>query len=107
MDAGLMETLYTRYVEAARAGRDFDAERFALAFAILGAQRNTKILGIFTRLWRRDGKGAYLRHMPRIAGYLTRNLAHPGLTDLAAWYRQWLPQIFEPERLANAAKEVS
>ncbi len=61
------------------------------AYAALGAQRNTKILGIFARLARRDGKPQYLRHIPRIWGYLARDLAHPGLAGLARWYDRHLP----------------
>ena len=45
---------------------------------MLGAQRNAKILGIFTRLWKRDGKPRYLAFQPRVWGYLERDLAHPG-----------------------------
>ena len=51
------------------------------------AQRASKILGIFARLERRDGKPQYLRHMPRVWGYLQRSLAHPALAPLQAWYR--------------------
>ena len=57
----------------------------------LGAQRNTKILGIFARLARRDGKPRYLQHIPRIWRYLERDLAHPELAPLAAWYDRVLP----------------
>jgi aminoglycoside/choline kinase family phosphotransferase len=53
----------------------------------LAAQRASKILGIFARLDRRDNKPQYLRHMPRVWGYLQRSLAHPTLAPLAAWYR--------------------
>ena len=101
MDAELMAGLYERYIAAARADDAFDEAAFSAAFATLGAQRNTKILGIFTRLWRRDGKGAYLRHLPRIARYLARNLAHPALEGLAGWYRRWLPCVFDPVALAQ------
>ena len=55
---------------------------FARAYAIMGAQRATKILGIFARLDRRDGKPHYLKHLPRIEAYLIRNLAHPALAKL-------------------------
>ena len=79
--------LYARYCEgAAKADAGFDAVSFALAYAILGAQRNTKILGIFARLSLRDGKNGYLAHLPRIERYLFRNLAHPDLKGLRAWY---------------------
>ena len=60
-------------------------------YATLGAQRATKILGIFARLDRRDGKPQYLRHMPRIWRYLRRALAHPALATLNAWYDAHVP----------------
>ena len=83
--------LYARYCEgAAKADPSFDATSFAKAYAILGAQRNTKILGIFARLSMRDGKNGYLAHLPRIQRYLLRNLAHPDLKPLRAWYETHL-----------------
>jgi aminoglycoside/choline kinase family phosphotransferase len=57
----------------------------------LAAQRATKILGIFARLQRRDGKPQYLRHMPRLWTYLQRSLAHPTLAPLRAWYAANVP----------------
>ena len=60
--------------------------------AIAGAQRNTKILGIFARLAARDGKTGYLAHIPRVSAYLERNLAHEALQPLKAWYDLHLPQ---------------
>ena len=62
-----------------------------MSYAILGAQRNTKIIGIFARLAMRDKKHAYLQHMPRIWGYLERNLRHPELNALNAWFKEHLP----------------
>ncbi len=76
---------------AAEQDASFEEERFRAAYARLGAQRNTKILGIFARLAKRDGKRAYLRHIPRISNYLERNLHHPALADLKQWYDQYLP----------------
>ena len=79
--------LLTRYVKARRkADPFFDPLAFAGAYAVLGAQRATKILGIFVRLSVRDGKKAYLQHLPRLARYLDRDLAHPALTDLRDFY---------------------
>jgi N-acetylmuramate 1-kinase len=79
--------LFARYCDgAAKINAGFQRDAFAKAYAILGAQRNTKILGIFARLSLRDGKHVYLAHLPRIARYLFRNLAHPGLKPLKAWY---------------------
>jgi tRNA threonylcarbamoyl adenosine modification protein YjeE len=79
--------LFERYCSgAAKADAGFSRDDFAKAYAILGAQRNTKIAGIFARLSMRDGKHGYLAHLPRILRYLFRNLAHPGLKSLDAWY---------------------
>jgi len=84
--------LLGRYVRA-RLGQDrsFDTGSFTLLYATLAAQRATKILGIFARLQRRDGKPQYLRHMPRLWGYLQRSLAHPALAELNAWYAANVP----------------
>ncbi|WP_230529869.1 tRNA (adenosine(37)-N6)-threonylcarbamoyltransferase complex ATPase subunit type 1 TsaE [Microvirga roseola] len=71
----------------------FDVADFARAYAIMGAQRATKILGIFARLDRRDGKPHYLQHLPRIEAYLARNLAHPSLSRLKGWYKAYLPGL--------------
>jgi aminoglycoside/choline kinase family phosphotransferase len=62
-----------------------------LLYATLAAQRATKILGIFARLERRDGKPQYLRHMPRLWNYLQRSLAHPALAPLKDWYAANVP----------------
>ncbi len=71
----------------------FDVAAFARAYAIMGTQRATKILGIFARLDRRDGKPHYLKHLPRIEAYLMRNLAHPSLAKLKGWYENYLPRL--------------
>ena len=85
-------TLLGRYARARRDGDpDFDATRFVRHYATLAAQRASKILGIFSRLDRRDGKPQYLRHMPRIWSYLQRSLAHPSLAPLAGWYAVHVP----------------
>ncbi|MGD9914651.1 MAG: tRNA (adenosine(37)-N6)-threonylcarbamoyltransferase complex ATPase subunit type 1 TsaE [Rhizobiaceae bacterium] len=76
------------YVAARNAqGKGFDVAGFEEACAIMGAQRNSKILGIFVRLKERDGKPQYLAHLPRIRDYLARSLSHPALAGLAALYR--------------------
>ena len=61
------------------------------AYALLGAQRNTKILGIFTRLWKRDGKPRYLAFQPRMWTYLERDLSHPALGPVKAWFDAHVP----------------
>jgi tRNA threonylcarbamoyl adenosine modification protein YjeE len=84
---------YARERRGADAG--FDMTGFATAYAIMAAQRATKVLGIFARLDKRDGKPQYLAHLPRIESYLARNLAHPALSRLKGWYEQHLPRILE------------
>lgn len=83
----LSDALVARYV-AARLAADpaFDEAQFRADLAIMEAQRATKLLGLFVRLDRRDGKPAYLRHIPRIRHYLSRALQHPVLSDLRLWY---------------------
>jgi N-acetylmuramate 1-kinase len=86
---------YARRRKAEDAG--FDMGEFARAYAVLGAQRATKILGIFARLDRRDGKPAYLRHLPRMERYVRRDLAHPVLSDLKVWYETTVPSLFSTD----------
>jgi N-acetylmuramate 1-kinase len=83
--------LFSRYVRGRLYDQRFDAAGFARIYATLAAQRATKILGIFARLDRRDGKPQYLRHIPRLLRYLQRSLAHPDLAPLKAWYAANLP----------------
>ena len=66
-------------------------EAFFDAYHVLGAQRNAKIIGIFTRLWKRDGKPRYPSLCPRVWGYLERDLKHPALAPVAAWFDANIP----------------
>ena len=70
----------------------FDRAQFASAYADFGAQRNTRLLGLWARLMRRDGKPNYLQHHPRTWGYLARNLRHVTLAPLASWYEKHFPE---------------
>jgi N-acetylmuramate 1-kinase len=84
--------LLTRYIKARRTADDtFDPAGFAELYAIMSAQRNTRLLGTFARLNRRDGKPQYLRHQPRIWTYLNRSLAHPVLSRAREWYSANVP----------------
>ena len=69
-----------------------DPEAFRRHYAILGLQRNLRILGIFARLCLRDGKSHYVDMIPRVWGYVRRNLAHPALAQLAATVTTSLPE---------------
>lgn len=81
-----------RYCAARSAqSKAFSVDDFRMLYAKLGAQRNSKILGIFARLAKRDGKRGYLAHIPRVARYLERDLAHPALSDLRRFYQREFP----------------
>ena len=98
---GLRAAMTARYAAAARAADpDFDAEAFAADAAALAAQRNLKIMGVFARLARRDGKPRYLPLIPRVWGHLRRDLAHPDLAALRVFVERWIP---EPDDAALAA----
>jgi hypothetical protein len=86
--------LLGRYVRGRReADPEFDAAAFIKMYVTLAAQRASKILGIFARLDMRDRKPQYLRHMPRVWGYLQRSLSHPALEALNAWYIAHVPAL--------------
>jgi aminoglycoside/choline kinase family phosphotransferase len=61
------------------------------AYWALAAQRNTRILGVFVRLWKRDGKPGYRHFQPRMWGLLERDLAHPALAPVKAWFDENIP----------------
>lgn len=90
--AALETELLEHYIARVKAEDSaFDEAGFRFAYAALGCQRNTKIIGIFARLAKRDGKRGYLAHIPRIWGYLARGLTHAELGSLAAWYERSFP----------------
>lgn len=89
----LAQDMTERYLDAVQAGGargDREARRSDMA--IMAAQRNTKIAGIFARLFKRDGKARYLDYLPRVWRYLERDLEHPALAELKAWYDAAIPK---------------
>lgn len=96
------DAVVTRYL-AARPPRDREA--FTRSLAILGAQRHAKVIGIFCRLLRRDGKPGYLRHLPRLWRLLEQRLAHPALAPLRDWFDAAVPAARRgiPAALQNSA----
>lgn len=74
------------YCTATGMGADFVA-----AYHVLGAQRNARIIGVFTRLWQRDGKDRYPSLCPRVWRYLEQDLAHPALAPVSAWFDAAIP----------------
>jgi len=82
----LERTMLDRYVAQVDAGTEFEAD-----YARLGAQRNAKIVGIFARLWKRDGKPRYLAMIPRVWEAMERDLRHPALGPVARWFDANIP----------------
>lgn len=68
-----------------------DRAGFETAFAILGAQRHARVVGLFVRLFKRDGKPVYLPHLPRVWRLLERSLTHEALTPLRRWVDGHVP----------------
>ncbi len=91
----LAEAMVRRYL-AARP--DINESAFRTRYAILGAQRNTRIVAVFSRLAARDAKPHYLTFLPRVLRHLAHDLSHPALADVARWFGRWLPHI--PEQAA-------
>lgn len=64
---------------------------FDTSYAVIGAQRNTRILGTFTRLLLRDGKSSYLQFMPRTWKQVEDSLSHPTLAPVREWFDRHIP----------------
>jgi aminoglycoside/choline kinase family phosphotransferase len=82
----LERAMLERYQSQVEAGEHFEAD-----YARLGAQRNAKIVGIFSRLWLRDGKARYLAMIPRVWAAMERDLALPALGPVAEWFAANVP----------------
>ena len=88
----LARAMTDRYLARSRAhGAILDPERLRAEAALLAAQRNAKIIGIFARLAKRDGKSRYLAHLPRVWRYMEQDLSHPALRRLKRWYDRNIP----------------
>ena len=88
----LAAAMLARYCAGAKAADvKFDEAAFRLAYAVAGAQRNCKILGIFARLAKRDHKPAYLQLIPRVRAHLRQDLQHPAFAALRGWFAANLP----------------
>jgi N-acetylmuramate 1-kinase len=85
----LVAAMRARYLDAFPA---LDRAAFEASFAVLGAQRHCKVIGIFTRLCRRDGKPRYLVHIPRLWRLLDGNFRHPVLAPVKAWLDRHIPR---------------
>jgi aminoglycoside/choline kinase family phosphotransferase len=84
--ASIERAMIDRYMKITGQGPEFER-----AYWVLAAQRNTRILGVFTRLWKRDGKPHYKSFQPRMWGLLERDLVHPALAPVRAWFDANVP----------------
>ncbi len=98
VDPAVEAAMLARYQAAT--GAD---DAFLRAYHVLGAQRNAKILGIFTRLWKRDGKPRYPTLCPRVWTYLERDLAQPVMAPVARWFDANVPPALRGDPLALSA----
>jgi aminoglycoside/choline kinase family phosphotransferase len=98
----LEQELFAYYcAEVAAREPAFDRAAFTTAYADFGAQRNTRLLGLWVRLLKRDSKPQYMRLIPHTWGYLMRNLRAPELAGLAAWYDRYFPPQMRIGQLAG------
>ncbi|MEJ1970638.1 MAG: phosphotransferase [Rhizomicrobium sp.] len=92
VSAELAQATIAHYLSAMRdRGMAVDEAGFRAEMARASAQRNARIVGIFARLYKRDGKARYLPFLPRVWGYLNRDLEHPAMAELKAWYDRTIP----------------
>jgi hypothetical protein len=95
---GTERAMIDRYIGATGHGEAFEHAYWALA-----AQRNTRILGVFTRLWKRDNKPGYRRFQPRMWGLLERDLSQSGLEPV----REWFDANIAPEHRREPWKQAA
>jgi N-acetylmuramate 1-kinase len=89
----LAEIATTHYLATMQTqGTPLNEQHFRAEMAVMAAQRNTKIVGIFARLYARDGKRRYLSYLPRVWRYLEHDLEHPMMARLRAWYDRTIPK---------------
>ena len=92
----LERAMIDRYIAATGQSAAFEQSYWALA-----AQRNTRILGVFVRLWKRDGKPHYRSFQPRMWGLLERDLAQPGMEPVRAWFDTHVPDRYRAAAWAD------
>lgn len=94
----LTQAMINRYLEARP---EISRKNFLATYAILSAHRNLRIVGVFARKATRDGNSNYLKYLPRVWGYIEKNLRHPLLVP----FKSWLDKVISPElRNKNKAK---
>ncbi|MEO1253206.1 MAG: phosphotransferase [Pseudomonadota bacterium] len=91
--ADLAAAMIERYCAQAKAIDGFDEARFLSDYALLAAQRNAKILGVFARLAKRDGKARYLDLLPRVEAHFRKDLARDAAAPMRRWIEEHLPEL--------------
>ncbi len=89
IDTGLIAAMKERYLARFPS---LNRAAFEASWAVMAAQRHAKVIGIFTRLCKRDGKPIYLGHIPRVWRLLEQACAHPALAEIRAWLDTHIPQ---------------
>jgi aminoglycoside/choline kinase family phosphotransferase len=80
-----------------------EGDDFPVRYAVLGAQRNAKIIGIFTRLCVRDGKAHYLDYLPRVWAHFLQDLQHPALAPIRAFIEAHVPAAWRGRFAADTS----
>lgn len=93
VDQGLAARMIARYCAGAARAGGFDEAAFRRDYAVLAAQRNAKILGIFARLVKRDGKLRYQGFLPRVESYFRADLQRPELAEVRRFIAAHFPGL--------------
>lgn len=101
ISSDLTESMLERYYEGVG---DLDRDKFHEWYSVLGAQRHAKVAGIFARLFRRDNKPQYLKHISRVIKMLNKNMGIPVLTPVRIWFEKYLPDYMQPIVAASENK---
>jgi len=89
VDPALKDDLIARFCQ--KSGLKDDAD-FRAAYAVLGAQRGTKLLGFPVRADLKFGKPQYRVLLPRVKHHLQDDLCHPALAEVRAWFEKHIPE---------------
>ena len=90
IDPVIEQACLEQYKTAMHTGAEFD-----IAYTILSAQRHAKVLGIFIRLHKRDGKDKYLQYLPRTINLFHRAVCSDSCSNVKVWLDKYMPDYLE------------
>ncbi|WP_299378924.1 phosphotransferase [uncultured Kiloniella sp.] len=94
IDEGLRTRMIDRYLKAMEIDRDSDVGKVFMSwYYALSAQRHAKVLGLFTRLYSRDQKDAYLKHVTRVSSLMDSSLQNNILEPVKSWFDRYFPDF--------------